>query len=157
MACLLPARARLNVRLVPYMRLGVPLICPSTTRRPPCAFAAGNAGGVLLNSRGAVIGLNLGTLDPSGKGPFSGVGYAVPIDTVRGLVDQILAHGRVRRPSLGITIAPEQVRTTFPHVKHQLLNASCFFTVWTNYIPACLWQVEEDSMETICVCMEFSV
>jgi hypothetical protein len=71
---------------------------------------AGNSGGVLLNSRGAVIGVNLGILDPSGKGSFSGVGFAIPIDTVRGLVDQILAHGRVRRPSLGITIAPEQVR-----------------------------------------------
>jgi S1-C subfamily serine protease len=66
---------------------------------------------VLLNSRGAVIGINLGILDPSGKGSFSGVGFAIPIDTVRGLVDQILAHGRVRRPSLGITIAPEQVTT----------------------------------------------
>jgi S1-C subfamily serine protease len=66
---------------------------------------------VLLNSRGAVIGINLGILDPSGKGSFSGVGFAIPIDSVRGLVDQILAHGRVRRPSLGITIAPEQVST----------------------------------------------
>eukprot|EP00775_Hariotina_reticulata_P004621 gene4621-4875_t len=58
---------------------------------------------------GAVIGVNLGILDPSGKGSFSGVGFAIPIDTVKGLVDQILTHGRVRRPSMGITIAPEQV------------------------------------------------
>jgi S1-C subfamily serine protease len=59
--------------------------------------------------QGAVIGVNLGILDPSGKGSFSGVGFAIPIDTVRGLVDQILTHGRVRRPSMGITMAPEQV------------------------------------------------
>lgn len=37
------------------------------------------------------------------------MGFAVPIDTVKGLVEQILAHGRVRRPSLGITVAPQQV------------------------------------------------
>eukprot|EP00878_Enallax_costatus_P011544 GHUV01012052.1.p2 GENE.GHUV01012052.1~~GHUV01012052.1.p2 ORF type:complete len:193 (+),score=24.35 GHUV01012052.1:191-769(+) len=72
-------------------------------------IVAGNSGGVLLNSKGAVIGINLGILDPSGKGSFSGVGFAIPIDTVKGLVEQILQHGRVRRPSLGITIAPEQV------------------------------------------------
>ncbi|WIA33796.1 hypothetical protein OEZ86_006909 [Tetradesmus obliquus] len=73
------------------------------------AINPGNSGGVLLNSSGAVIGVNLGILDPSGRGSFSGVGFAIPIDTVSSLVDQILAHGRVRRPSLGITIAPEQV------------------------------------------------
>ncbi|KAF8060075.1 DEGP1 [Scenedesmus sp. PABB004] len=73
------------------------------------AINPGNSGGVLLNSQGAVVGVNLGIMDPSGKGSFSGVGFAIPIDTVRGLVDQILVHGRVRRPSLGITLAPEAV------------------------------------------------
>lgn len=44
------------------------------------------------------------------QGSFSGVGFAIPIDTVKGIVEQIITHGRVRRPSLGITIAPTQVR-----------------------------------------------
>lgn len=45
----------------------------------------------------------------AGKGASSGVGFAIPIDTVKGLVDQILTYGRVMRPSLGVVIAPQQV------------------------------------------------
>lgn len=37
------------------------------------------------------------------------MGFAIPIDSVRGLVDQILRYGRVVRPTIGITIAPPQV------------------------------------------------
>lgn len=59
--------------------------------------------------QGAVVGISTAIVDPSGKGTFSGVGYAVPIDAVRGLVEQILTHGRPVRPALGITVAPAQV------------------------------------------------
>ena len=68
----------------------------------------GNSGGVLLDSKGRVIGINTAIADPSGKGASSGIGFAIPIDTVKGLVDQILKYGRVIRPVLGITIAPPQ-------------------------------------------------
>jgi S1-C subfamily serine protease len=44
----------------------------------------------------------------AGKGASSGVGFAIPIDTARGLVEQILTYGKVVRPVLGITIAPPQ-------------------------------------------------
>jgi len=44
----------------------------------------------------------------SGKGASSGVGFAIPVDTVKGLVTQILEFGRVMRPSLGVVIAPQQ-------------------------------------------------
>jgi S1-C subfamily serine protease len=44
----------------------------------------------------------------AGKGSSSGVGFAIPIDTVKGLVDQILQYGQVMRPALGIVLAPPQ-------------------------------------------------
>lgn len=44
----------------------------------------------------------------AGKGASSGVGFAIPVDTVKGLVEQILQYGRVMRPSLGVVIAPPQ-------------------------------------------------
>ena len=44
----------------------------------------------------------------TGRGASSGVGFAIPIDSVKGLVEQILQYGRVVRPILGITIAPPQ-------------------------------------------------
>lgn len=44
----------------------------------------------------------------AGKGANSGVGFAIPIDGAKGLVEQILQYGKVVRPILGITIAPPQ-------------------------------------------------
>lgn len=73
------------------------------------AINPGNSGGVLLDSGGRVIGINTAIADPSGKGASAGVGFALPIDAVKGLVDQILQYGRVLRPVLGVTLAPPQV------------------------------------------------
>eukprot|EP00803_Ostreobium_quekettii_P005014 evm.model.scf_4818.1 EVM.evm.TU.scf_4818.1 scf_4818:151-3522(+) len=70
------------------------------------AINPGNSGGVLLDSRGRVIGINTAIADPTGKGASSGVGFAIPIDSVKGLVDQILKFGQVIRPVLGVSIAP---------------------------------------------------
>ncbi|WIA10403.1 hypothetical protein OEZ85_010595 [Tetradesmus obliquus] len=72
------------------------------------AINPGNSGGVLLDSKGNLIGINTAIADPTGKGSSSGVGFAIPIDTVKGLVGQILQYGRVMRPSLGVVIAPPQ-------------------------------------------------
>mmetsp|Transcript_32256 Transcript_32256/g.71381 ORF Transcript_32256/g.71381 Transcript_32256/m.71381 type:complete len:448 (+) Transcript_32256:128-1471(+) len=68
------------------------------------AINPGNSGGPLLNSSGALVGINTAIVDPTGVGISSGVGFAIPIDPVKGLVEQILRHGRVIRPALGISI-----------------------------------------------------
>lgn len=47
-------------------------------------------------------------MERAGRGASSGVGFAIPVDSVKGLVEQILRFGRVIRPVLGITIAPPQ-------------------------------------------------
>ena len=72
-------------------------------------IAPGSSGGVALDSKGRVIGINTAIADPSGKGVSSGTGFAIPIDTARGLVDQILKYGNVVRPVLGVTVAPPQI------------------------------------------------
>jgi S1-C subfamily serine protease len=72
------------------------------------AINPGNSGGVLLDSKGRLIGINTAIADPTGRGASSGVGFAIPVDSARGLVEQILKFGRVVRPVLGITIAPPQ-------------------------------------------------
>lgn len=70
------------------------------------AINPGNSGGPLLDSAGELIGINTAIYSPSGAS--AGVGFAVPIDVLRSSVEQIIKHGRVIRPILGIAFAPEQ-------------------------------------------------
>ena len=65
------------------------------------AINPGNSGGPLLNSRGQVIGIN--TLIASNNADQSaGVGFAIPINTARAVLDDFAKYGRVRRPTLAI-------------------------------------------------------
>jgi S1-C subfamily serine protease len=70
------------------------------------AINPGNSGGPLLNSAGQLIGINTAIYSPSGAN--SGVGFALPVDTVKGIVDQLIRYGKVTRPILGISFAPDQ-------------------------------------------------
>ncbi|GBG72482.1 hypothetical protein CBR_g12057 [Chara braunii] len=70
------------------------------------AINPGNSGGPLLDSTGSLIGINTAIYSPSGAS--SGVGFSIPVDTVSGIVDQIIKFGKVTRPVLGISFAPEQ-------------------------------------------------
>ena len=67
------------------------------------AINPGNSGGPLLDSRGRLIGVNTAIYSPSGA--YSGIGFAIPIDTVRWVVSDIIEYGEVRRANLGITAA----------------------------------------------------
>ncbi len=74
------------------------------------AINPGNSGGPLLDSRGKVIGVN--TAVTSNTGTNSGVGFAIPVDTVRRVAPELIARGRYRHPWLGIsagTITSEMV------------------------------------------------
>lgn len=64
------------------------------------AINAGNSGGALVNSRGELVGINTAILaqDPGTEG----IGFAIPIDLVRGVVEQIKQHGRVIRGYMGL-------------------------------------------------------
>jgi len=71
------------------------------------AINPGNSGGPLLDSAGRLIGVNTQIASPSGAS--AGIGFAVPADTVNEVVPQLIAHGRVIRPRLGITPAQEGI------------------------------------------------
>jgi S1-C subfamily serine protease len=66
------------------------------------AINPGNSGGPLLDSAGRLIGINTAIYSPSGAS--AGIGFSVPVDTVRRVVPQLIKHGRYIRPALGIEV-----------------------------------------------------
>jgi serine protease Do len=66
------------------------------------AINPGNSGGPLVNLRGEAIAVN--TAIYSQTGFYSGYGFAVPMDLARSVAEDLIAHGRVRRPVLGVSI-----------------------------------------------------
>lgn len=69
------------------------------------AINPGNSGGPLLDSAGRLVGINTAIYSPSGA--YSGIGLAVPVDTVNHVVPQLIAYGKYQRPRLGITVDEE--------------------------------------------------
>ncbi len=61
----------------------------------------GNSGGALVNLRGQLVGINTAILSPQGGN--IGIGFAIPVDMARAIMDQLIRYGRVRRGTLGIT------------------------------------------------------
>ena len=64
----------------------------------------GNSGGPLLNSHGEVIGIN--TLILSSVGQSAGIGFAIPINAAKAVINDLVQFGQVRRPVLGIRSLP---------------------------------------------------
>ncbi|MCC6965931.1 MAG: trypsin-like peptidase domain-containing protein [Nitrospira sp.] len=69
------------------------------------AINPGNSGGPLLDSGGRLIGVNTQIVSPSGA--FAGIGFAVPVDTVNRIVPELIKHGKLIRPGLGISLVPD--------------------------------------------------
>lgn len=65
------------------------------------AVNPGNSGGPLLDTRGRVIGINVAIASRTGQS--SGVGFAIPSNLISRVVPQLIRHGRVIRPEIGIT------------------------------------------------------
>lgn len=67
------------------------------------AVNPGNSGGPLLDSAGRLIGVNTAIYSPTEA--YAGIGFAVPVDTVNRIIPQLLAHGQVTRPFMGVQIS----------------------------------------------------
>jgi S1-C subfamily serine protease len=85
----------------------------SVTRRPirgviqtDAAINPGNSGGPLLDSAARLIGVNTAIYSPSGAS--AGIGFAIPVDEVNRVVPQIINHGKVVRPVLGVQVATDR-------------------------------------------------
>ena len=65
----------------------------------------GNSGGPLLNSLGQLVGVNTAIYSPSGAS--AGIGFAIPVNTVKKIVPQLIQYGRIVRPDIGFETAPD--------------------------------------------------
>ncbi|HVC01038.1 MAG TPA: trypsin-like peptidase domain-containing protein [Steroidobacteraceae bacterium] len=70
------------------------------------AINPGNSGGALINARGELIGINTAVLNRAYGGP-QGIGFAIPVNLVRGVMKQILEYGHVIRGWLGLS--PQEI------------------------------------------------
>lgn len=70
------------------------------------AINPGNSGGPLLNSSGRLIGVNTAIYSPSGAS--AGIGFSIPVDEVKWVVPELITHGKIMRPSLGIDFVNDQ-------------------------------------------------
>jgi S1-C subfamily serine protease len=68
------------------------------------AINPGNSGGPLLDSSGRLVGVNTAIYSPSGAS--SGIGFAIPVDTVARLIPQLIEKGRAQVPGIGIQLNP---------------------------------------------------
>ncbi len=90
------------------------------------ALNHGNSGGPLLNARGEVVGVN-SQIETAGGSGNVGIGFAIPIDTVKGVVAQLIAKGAVVHPYLGVearAITPTIAQLFRLPVQHGLLIGS---------------------------------
>jgi S1-C subfamily serine protease len=75
------------------------------------AINPGNSGGPLLDSAGRLIGVNTAIYSPSGAS--AGIGFAVPVNVVNKVVPELIGHGKVIQPGIGVTLASERIARRF--------------------------------------------
>ena len=66
------------------------------------AINVGNSGGALINLKGELVGINTAIF--SGRGGNIGIGFAIPINMARQIMDQLLTHGEIQRGRIGVQI-----------------------------------------------------
>ncbi len=71
------------------------------------AINPGNSGGPLLDSQGRLIGVNTAIIAPSGAS--AGIGFAIPVDTVKRVVPQLIKYGKFIRAGLGISVVSDSI------------------------------------------------
>jgi S1-C subfamily serine protease len=93
------------------------------------AINPGNSGGPLLNWHGEVIGIN--TMIASNVGQSAGIGFAIPINTAKAVLNDLVTLGRVRRPALGVRTIPIS-----PELAEQMGLAADYGLLIVQVIPA---------------------
>lgn len=98
----------------------------TSTFQTDAAINTGNSGGALLNYKGELVGIPTLKFMYDSSVVYEGLGFCIPINTVRGFIDQIIDTGSVTRPRLGITVAdidgPDEPIRSHPPIGAQVFT-----------------------------------
>ncbi len=77
---------------------------PVSTIQVDAAINTGNSGGALLNAQGELVGIPTIKMTASYTTIYEGLGFCIPINTAKDIIDQLIENGEVVRPRLGVTV-----------------------------------------------------
>mmetsp|Transcript_24617 Transcript_24617/g.56427 ORF Transcript_24617/g.56427 Transcript_24617/m.56427 type:complete len:536 (-) Transcript_24617:121-1728(-) len=94
----------------------------------------GNSGGPLMDSSGRLIGVNTAILAGGNGGQAGniGIGFAIPVDTVRRVVNELIRYGKVVRPTLGINVVDDRVARSIAQQMRKPLEGVLIAEVLSN-------------------------
>ncbi len=90
------------------------------------AINVGNSGGALVNLNGELIGINTAILSPN-KGGNVGIGFAIPMNMAKAVMDQLITHGEIKRGYFGVVVqslTPELAEAINTNIKQGVIIAS---------------------------------
>ena len=91
---------------------------PVSTIQVDAAINEGNSGGALLNAQGELVGIPTLKMTASYTTIYEGLGFCIPINTAKDIIDQLIENGEVVRPRLGITVVaqdgPDEPMRNYP-------------------------------------------
>ena len=91
---------------------------PVSTIQVDAAINTGNSGGALLNARGELVGIPTLKMTASYTTIYEGLGFCIPINTAKDIIEQLIENGEVVRPRLGVTVVaqdgPDEPMRNFP-------------------------------------------
>ena len=80
---------------------------PVSTIQVDAAINEGNSGGALLNAQGELVGIPTLKMTASYTTIYEGLGFCIPINTAKDIIDQLIENGEVVRPRLGVTVVAQ--------------------------------------------------
>lgn len=91
---------------------------PVSTIQVDAAINTGNSGGALLNAQGELVGVPTLKMTASYTTIYEGLGFCIPINTAKDIIEQLIENGEVVRPRLGVTVVaqdgPDEPMRNFP-------------------------------------------
>jgi len=84
------------------------------------AINPGNSGGPLLDSSGKLIGVNTAIYSPSGT--YAGIGFSIPVDVINWVIPDLIEHGELKRPRIGIEMVSKQTMERLGIVGAMVMN-----------------------------------